>query len=186
MKPLELPPQKYLKECFDYEDGNLIWKERPRSHFASNNGYGTFNTRFAGTVAGHIATHKNGKTYSRINLGNSLYRTHRLIWAWFYGSESLSDLEVDHIDGDGTNNKIENLRAVTSLENKRNAKRRSDNKTGISGVDNYRNSWRSRIKYKGKYVDTRQTQDFFEACCRRKSLELKYNFHPNHGTDRAL
>jgi len=43
--------------------------------------------------------------------------------------------------------------------------------------DNLRSKWRVQIgnRYVGRYVD------FFEACCSRKSAELKLNYHINHG-----
>ena len=43
-------------------------------------------------------------------------------------------LEVDHIDGDGLNNQLNNLRVVTQSQNQRNAKRSSANTSGFKGV----------------------------------------------------
>ena len=44
-KPKELPSQKYLLECFDYDQdtGELTWKKRPRHHFGSVGAWKSFN-----------------------------------------------------------------------------------------------------------------------------------------------
>ena len=52
------------------------------------------------------------------NSKRKYYRIHRLIWETFYGDIPM-DLTVDHIDGNKTNNNIENLRLLTREENAR-------------------------------------------------------------------
>ncbi len=59
--------------------------------------------------------------YLQIGLRNKknqgkLYCVHKLVAATFLG-ENAERLEVNHIDGDKTNNKIENLEYVTRSEN---------------------------------------------------------------------
>ena len=62
-----------------------------------------------------------------------------------YGSLPKS---IDHIDGNSLNNKIENLRACTASENLCNARLRSDNTSGVKGVDWFKpqQRWRARVK----------------------------------------
>ena len=62
-------------------------------------------------------------------------------------------MQIDHIDHNKTNNKIDNLRLVTPKENNHNMKFRVTNKSGVTGV-----SWDKQHK-----------------------AEVKYNFHENHG-----
>lgn len=61
-------------------------------------------------------------------------------------------LDVDHIDGDGLNNRRANLRRCTRGENNLNVGLRSDNKSGFKGVffDARSGRWRSEITRDGK------------------------------------
>lgn len=57
------------------------------------------------------------------------------------------------------------------------------NKTGISGVYwcKDRKKWTARISVNNKTKYLGRFDDFFEACCARKSADNTYNFHMNHG-----
>lgn len=186
---LELPTQAYLKECFDYdaELGALIWKNRPVKHFKSVGGQKIFNTKHAGSIAG--SPHKNKcDVYMRVVLrvhGRRIQpRLHNVIWAWHTGDRFWGDLEVDHIDGNPLNNRIENLRLVTKSQNQKNAKRHSRNKSGIMGVMAHgrdKGKWIVRVNENSKHVHIGTFTDFFEACCARKSAEIQYGYSATHG-----
>jgi hypothetical protein len=66
-----------------------------------------------------VLTRKDKKGYSSIALmiegKNYSIRGHRLAWFLHYGTLPIN--QVDHIDGDRSNNKIDNLRDVTSQQN---------------------------------------------------------------------
>ena len=49
-----LPTATYLRERLSYDPktGVLRWRRRPRSHFETDNIWGTWNTRYAGQTAG--------------------------------------------------------------------------------------------------------------------------------------
>ena len=104
----------YVLSAFDYEDGNLIRK--------------TGRVNEIGQVAGCL--HK-GKGYIHVKIKAKAFKAHRLVFLYHHGY--LPEC-VDHIDGDKTNNKIENLRAATKEENCHNQKIRSTNKSGYKGV----------------------------------------------------
>ena len=78
-----------------------------------------------------------------------LYRAHRLIWLLFHGDLPK---QLDHVDGNRQNNKIENLRECTPSQNQHNCKLRSDNKSGIKGVswDSSKKMWAARLATKGE------------------------------------
>ena len=91
--------------------------------------------------------------------------------------------ETDHINGEREDNRWDNLRSVDAGENSKNTKKRSDNTSGIQGVHWAKRNkhWHVYINEKGGRTNLCYTHDFFEACCVRKSAELEYGFHQNHG-----
>jgi len=170
----------YLIECFDYKDGCLVWKSRPENHFSSNGSFKQFNTRFAGKKAGFVKRSEGSQcSYLSICVSGGQYLAHRLVWFYVYGCWPSG--EIDHIDGDGKNNKIENLRDVDSQSNAKNRPVQNNNKIGIIGVRERSGSWNARITNNGVLEELGTFKDFFSACCARKSAEHKYGFHKNHG-----
>ena len=96
--------------------------------------------------------------------------------------------EIDHIDGNGLNNRWNNLREVTPTENQRNARKRSDNTSGTTGVGwhKQRQKWKAQIRINGTqkhlgYFDSKE-----EAIWAREAANKEHEFHPNHGTERPL
>lgn len=81
-----------------------------------------------GTVAGR----NNGNGYLRIMMDGYTDYAHRIAWFHFYGE--WPEYEIDHRDGDGTNNRISNLREATPTQNRQNLSLRSTNKSGMTGV----------------------------------------------------
>lgn len=65
-----------------------------------------------------LGSDRNG--YKRIMIGNNRYSIHRLVWETF-NQKLQKDQIIDHIDGNRSNNKLENLRIVTQSENMKNA-----------------------------------------------------------------
>lgn len=80
------------------------------------------------TLAG--AGHSLG--YRRIYLDRKSYYAHRLAWLFVHGIWPTN--EIDHIDGDKTNNAISNLREATRSENLRNRGKLVTNSSGYKGV----------------------------------------------------
>lgn len=78
---------------------------------------------------GDVAGGLNAKGYCLIRVDGIQYKAHRLAWLYVYGKHP--DNHIDHIDGDRENNKIINLRDVTSHGNGQN--RRSCNSNSTSG-----------------------------------------------------
>ena len=90
-----------------------------------------FNTKTAkkGTPAGCFDK-STGYYFVRVN--KILYPVHRLIL--FLHGHDITGKQVDHIDGNRSNNLLSNLRIVSARENRRNMKKNIRNKTGITGV----------------------------------------------------
>jgi len=128
-----------VKELFDYHpDGELIRKIR-----ASN--------QPAGKVLGCISLAKDEKYYKIAMINYKFYSLHQLIY--FYHHKSWAK-RIDHIDGNGLNNKIENLRECTQSQNIANSKIGKANTSGFKGVT-YRkdtNKWQAAIMLNGKHI----------------------------------
>lgn len=59
--------------------------------------------------------------YLRVLLDGTYYSAHRIIWETFYNQTLSRKEEIDHIDGNKANNKIDNLRLVSHIDNMKNA-----------------------------------------------------------------
>jgi len=120
--------------------------------------------------------------YRKVRVDGKLQRLHRVLWADANGPIPAG-MQIDHINGDTLDNRLENLRLVTHKDNARNAKRRSDNKSGVTGVHwkKKNQKWTAQIKDNGKQVYLGLHDDWFEAVCARKSAEKRLGYHVNHG-----
>ena len=86
----------------------------------------------AGTIVGSINKGRCSFVFSHNGIKKRRY-THRVIWELFNG-EIPENMEIDHIDGNPLNNKINNLRIVSRKTNSRNSRMNSRNTSGIAGV----------------------------------------------------
>jgi len=118
--------------------------------------------------------------YLRIMVNRKHYLAHRLAWLYVYG---YMPTIIDHIDGNKTNNKLSNLREVSSLENQRNLTLAKNNTSGVTGVSfsKSRNKWEAKIQVNGKTIHLGRFIELEDAIIARKQGELKYGFHKNHG-----
>ena len=83
--------------------------------------------------AGSIAGSRLASGHWQVMLLGASYKVHRIVWELHNGVVP-DGLVVDHIDGDGTSNKIGNLRVVIRAVNSRNRKRQKTNLSGVTGV----------------------------------------------------
>lgn len=124
---------------------------------------------------------KNEKGYKKFTFNYKTYYVHQFV-ALLYFKDIPKGLEVDHINGNRGDNSIKNLRLVSHQDNTKNQVLRKNNRSGIMGVHLVNKKWRVRIANKeGERVHLGMFEDFFEACCARKSAEVRYNYHTNHG-----
>lgn len=130
-----LPSQTLLRSLLTYspEDGVFVWRA-PAS----------FGSPWGGKPAG---SQRALSGYSFIGVkGYGQLGAHRLAWIYMHG-EIPPGFEIDHIDGDGLNNRSSNLRLATSSQQKRNRGVQSNNQSGLKGVfwHKSRGRWRSQI-----------------------------------------
>lgn len=152
-------------DIFEYRDGELFWTVKPIGKVQ------------IGSKAGFKA-----QGYFRLKYQQKQYCLHRVVWEMFNG-KIRKGLFIDHIDGNGFNNKIENLRLVTPIGNARNLAKQERNKSGFVGVrwDEQRKKWFVHITLKNKMYNLGRFDDKAEAIAVRKKAEKKNRFHPNHG-----
>jgi len=87
-------------------------------------------------------------------------------------------IEVDHKNRIRNDNRWSNLEASTRSDNSRNTKIRSDNTSGVKGVnrDKRRGTWRVRIHNKGREVHLGEFNTFEDAVKARELAEIKYGY----------
>lgn len=91
--------------------------------------------------------------YRSIRLDGRLYQAHRLAWLYVHGE--WPQQQIDHVNGNRLDNRIENLRDVAPLLNQQNMRRaRCDNETGVLGVtvDRRRGGFKARIRAHGRIL----------------------------------
>jgi hypothetical protein len=167
-----------LHEVLDYnpETGVFVWKFRPDKRKQ-------LNLWFAGKEAGSIEKRRES-AYRRIMVDGRLHRAHRL--AWLYVKGVWPNHQIDHRDGDGLNNRLENLRDVTDRANHSNQAIPSNNCSEVCGVSWYANygKWRAQVKKDGRGYHLGYFADLADAeaavLAKRKAL----GFSPTHGLTR--
>jgi hypothetical protein len=150
--------QEIVQSLFEYKDGDLIWKNKCKK---------------AGSLkpTGYIV----------IEINNKNIMAHRLVW--LYHNKKINGF-IDHIDGDRSNNRIENLRMVNRIQNQWNRKISANNKTGIKGIrirpDN--NKFEARIAVNGKRIVLGSFEDLELAELVMQVARDKFHgVYANHG-----
>lgn len=166
----------YVKSrlSYDPETGGISWASvDPRSG------------NKVGDKAGTILKVRGGLKYLSVRLQRVPYLGHRLAWAIHYGVWPSG--QIDHANGNGLDNRIENLRDVSASVNHRNSKIPSDNKSEVIGVYKHAKTgkWAATIRVDGKSLWIGYYERIEEAAAARKAAEEKFGFHLNHGLTKA-
>jgi len=115
-------------ECFKnkyiYDSNGLIFNKKSKSYITSTDKDGYIS---------HLTIWHGNIRYS--------WKSHRFIYYLLYNDLLLENEQIDHIDGNKSNNLCHNLRKCSHLENSRNL--RTSSKSGYKGV-----------RYNGKFYDS--------------------------------
>lgn len=195
MSDFEELTQERLKELLHYDplSGIFTWLERDIKYFNHcknpEHQCNAWNAKNANQEAGNIYTPKNKKTSYvviciTLNEKKKFYRAHRL--AILYTEGHWPAEQVDHIDGDGTNNRKDNLREVNDQENSKNRPMQSNNTSGTVGVcwSKAAKKWHVQMSENGKKIHGGFFINKEEAIAKRKELEIEQGYHKNHGRKR--
>jgi len=170
MKPIpisELPTFEELSKYFSYDAESGIVTNRIGRGMVVR-----------GAVSGSVGN--NGYLVTGFNYQRFL--THRLAWILHYG-EWPKD-EIDHINHNVSDNRIDNLRVVTRSEQNRNATLSKNNKSGAVGVsfNNKSRKWIASIGDQGTSVHVGSFPSFQLAKEAREAANVQYGYHSNHGS----
>lgn len=156
--------KELLHELFFYKDGELYWKVDRGSNKVKGKKAGGFHSG-----------------YESIQINKIRKGTHQWIFLMFNG---YLPSQVDHIDGNTLNNRIENLRDANYSQNQHNAKIRKDNTSGIKGVSWHKThkKWSVQLSVNGK---SRHFGEYFDLEVAKFVIEtMRHKYHgkfANHG-----
>jgi len=168
---------------YDPETGILTWKPRPPEMFPARNRK-SIHAAWHAKNAGKEACACIDAGYRHGGLFYHKIRAHRAAWAIMTGE--IPKGEIDHINGDGTDNRWVNLRLVTNTENARNQKRHNTNTSGHTGVtwDAQASKWLAYFwdgRTSKKIAKFDSLEDAAKAASDKRAL---LGYHENHGTIR--
>ena len=151
---------EYLRSVLHYvqETGIFTWK------------VSTSNRVKVGGIAGSL----DGGGYLQIRLQRRPHLAHRLAWLYVYGSWPKD--QIDHINRDRADNRIENLREATNKQNMQNRSKSSHNTSGHPGVSWYKriSKWVAKIMHNQKQIHLGCFNTIEEAIAARKAAEKLY------------
>lgn len=175
--------ERFITEClcYDPKTGSIFRINASRVFFETTRSWKLYNTRFSGKYAGYNISTNNGKKYRYLKVLGKSFLFHRV--AFFIAEKRWPDNEIDHINGDGTDNRRCNLREVTHSQNGKNQKLHKNNKSGVSGLhwNTSKKIWIANIGVNGKQIHLGSFKMYDDAKKARERANIKYGFHCYHG-----
>lgn len=162
----------------DRKTGRLYWLARSEMHFKSGSEHRRWNTRYAGAEA---FTALGGGGYRSGKIFGRTFRASRVVFAMAHGRWPAHS--VDHISGDTTDNRPDNLRDVSHAENCRNQAVSKSNSSGTNGVTFHcaTGKWRAQIGVDYKVTHLGYFDNIEDAIAARKAADARLGYHKNHG-----
>lgn len=184
LKATKLPQQDRLRQLLEYNanTGSLVWRDRAADDFPNlspdkaGKAAKHWRSMYAGKEVG-----SSGEGYIRLTIDGVHYYAQRVIWKLVHGTDPI---EVDHINGQKSDNRLCNLRDVSHQVNGRNRQLYANNKSGVIGISFHPRDkvWSARISIGGsvdKHLGSFKTKE--EAIAARIGAEIVLEYHANHG-----
>jgi hypothetical protein len=182
MDRLALPSLEYVASrlSVDLEKGLLFWKAKDEKEEPRPRERNRWNSRWAGKPAGTVEE-ENGCKRVRVRLRDNAYPAHSLIWLLHTGCAPKE--ELDHINGNGADNRLSNLRDVSHSVNMRNKKRYKNNSSGVAGVVFYAptNRWKATVQADGQKIDLGYFKHKQDAATAVLQTRKQHAFTDTHG-----
>lgn len=145
-----------VADYFDYDSktGHLTWKRRPLHWFRNSHFCNAWNTKNAGKIAGTKCYRDSTiPMYWGLTIKRKHLSAHSIVWS-LHNRDVPSGFEIDHVNGDPFDNRIENLRLATHAQNTQNRGPQRNNTSGLKGIWlNKRNGkWAASINANGKKI----------------------------------
>lgn len=167
--PKELPEVEVLNHLFRYdsESGLLYWRNHTRNGRPDK-------------IAGGI-----NHGYWKVMISGLSYYSSRVIWKMINGSDPVF---IDHINGDKSDNRLENLRNVDHIVNMKNKSLYVNNKSGFPGVEFHGRDgvWVAKIGAGNTQLHLGNFPTKDEAIACRIGAEVVLEYHQNHGRHKTI
>lgn len=158
-----------LRKVLDYdpETGKFTWIAKVAKRVRVGDEAGSFN----------------GRGYRTISVLDTKYQAHRLAWLLTYGR--WPNHEIDHINGDKSDNRLCNLRECTPAENGQNLAAPASSSCGLIGASwgKHQGRWRAQITVNGRKQHLGYFDDKWAA--HRAYCEAKERLHTFNPKPRA-
>lgn len=120
----------FVRQVFDYKGGLLVYRKKwsPRSMYKIGDTFG-----YVDNQEGYRYGKIQGKRYKHADL------------VWLYHEGRFPKRQLDHINRDRCDDRIENLREATPKQNARNRGLNANNTSGVKGVVFNQGKWVARI-----------------------------------------
>lgn len=154
----------------------MLNQKRLKELFKYNVNTGKFTCKIIDNREWYIGRKTYSHGYLSIYIDGRNYKAHRLAWLYVYGIWPM--YEIDHINGERADNRIENLREATRSQNMQNLKGAYKcNKTNLLGVYELPSGkYGSRIAINGHQIYLGSFDTAEEAHI--AYLAVKRNLHP--------
>lgn len=145
---------------YDYAAGRLVYRTAPCKNQPQR----------VGTFAG--SRHAEGGW--TVSFEKHCFLHCRLVWMYIYGVDP-GELEIDHINGDRSDDRVSNLRLATRTQQQWNLRLTASNTSGSKGVGFYKRTgkWRAYMSVDNKhrslgYYDTKEEAEHAYAVAARQ------------------
>ncbi len=153
-------------------------------HYNPDTGIFTWRANYSSRTKGEPAGNVHHKGYVRIGIDMCSYFAHRLAFLYMLGD--FPKHGTDHINHVKDDNRWVNLRDVSQKLNNKNITLPKNNTSGVVGVywNKLRHKWQAYVIVNKKQIHLGLFNCITAATIARKTAEVKYDFHPNHGADK--